>query len=403
MSQTLTVVYCTSTPFLDTALNRIRSLAKVVDLHVLIEVAPESWCGSMFDAAPRRLPEGIQDGMPVLAKIVPPGVMTYLDAARSVQLAVYTQSRSVHPATMLTSWRLGRHVAGLGADIVHLDDIGIRRSWGLRALGAVPLVVSVHDPIAHSGERDWRRSLARWLAFRRARRFILHNDHCVNAFCARYGISPSRVDVSLLGSCEVLRQWSGDDRHATGESIDLLCFGRLSPYKGIDILAEAAQIISEAVRGVRIVVAGSSAAGFVAPPSRDLANGGRFTVEARHISNAEAAALFGRAKAVVLPYRDATQSGVALSAIAFGRPVIATRCGGLPEYVLDGHNGLLVESRSPAAIAAACIRILSEPRLLQALADGATKDCEQRLSWDRVAAEHVESYMRCLADLRRCR
>ena len=73
----------------------------------------------------------------------------------------------------------------------------------------------------------------------------------------------------------------------------------------------------------------------------------------RYISNEEAALLFGAADAAILPYRSASQSGVAQLSFAYGRPVIATSVGGLPAAVRHGQDGLLCEPDDPAALARA--------------------------------------------------
>jgi glycosyltransferase involved in cell wall biosynthesis len=56
----------------------------------------------------------------------------------------------------------------------------------------------------------------------------------------------------------------------------------------------------------------------------------------RYLNNAETSELFERATLVACPNLDATQSGVVLTAFGFGKPVVATRVGGLPEYIDDG-------------------------------------------------------------------
>ncbi|MFZ9888374.1 MAG: glycosyltransferase, partial [Myxococcota bacterium] len=64
------------------------------------------------------------------------------------------------------------------------------------------------------------------------------------------------------------------------------------------------------------------------------------------------AALFARADLVVLPYRSATGSGVIPLAYHYGKPVLATRTGGLVDVVEDGVTGFLVPPNDPAALAA---------------------------------------------------
>jgi glycosyltransferase involved in cell wall biosynthesis len=76
---------------------------------------------------------------------------------------------------------------------------------------------------------------------------------------------------------------------------------------------------------------------------------------------ADVPALFGSARVVVLPYLTASQSGVAHLAMTFGRPVVASDVGDLPEVVIDGTNGLIVPPGDPAALAQALERLLTEP------------------------------------------
>ena len=67
----------------------------------------------------------------------------------------------------------------------------------------------------------------------------------------------------------------------------------------------------------------------------------------RYVGPTEMAELFQRATAVVLPYRRASQSGVAYLAGAFARPLVATRVGALPDVIEPGISGLLVPPRDP--------------------------------------------------------
>jgi glycosyltransferase involved in cell wall biosynthesis len=137
-------------------------------------------------------------------------------------------------------------------------------------------------------------------------------------------------------------------RHGTPDLL-LLTFGSIRPYKGLDMALDALARVDTEV-SVRLVVAGrswASGAELVAQ-ARQLGLDGRVEFRDRFIPNEEAALLFSAADASLLPYRSATQSGVAQLSFAYGCPVIATRVGGLPAAVQDGVDGILCEPHAQA-------------------------------------------------------
>ena len=143
---------------------------------------------------------------------------------------------------------------------------------------------------------------------------------------------------------------------AHGGKLRLLCFGRLAPYKGLDLLAEALRRLgTRPDLVVRVVGRGTESAALRA--LRCLPD---VTVENRWVPEEEIAALLAWADALVLAYREASQSGVAAAALAAGRWVIATRVGGLAEQLHANPLGLLCE---PAAdsIADAVLALLARP------------------------------------------
>jgi glycosyltransferase involved in cell wall biosynthesis len=69
---------------------------------------------------------------------------------------------------------------------------------------------------------------------------------------------------------------------------------------------------------------------------------------------------------LVLPYVDASQSALIAAAYFFRKPVLITRTGALPEYVEDGHTGLVMEPDHPASFARCLEEMVSDPvRLAQ--------------------------------------
>jgi glycosyltransferase involved in cell wall biosynthesis len=129
-----------------------------------------------------------------------------------------------------------------------------------------------------------------------------------------------------------------------------LCFGHVRPFKGLDVTLRAWRLLKS---DVTLAVAGEvwwkNEEGY-----RRLAEGlTNVRFEFRYIPDSELATWFAAADVVLTPYRVEAQSGVALTAFHFARPVIASTVGGLPEVVIPGENGLLIPPEDPAALAAA--------------------------------------------------
>lgn len=132
-----------------------------------------------------------------------------------------------------------------------------------------------------------------------------------------------------------------------------LFFGHVRPFKGLDIALRAwAQLEGD----VLLLVAGEvwwNDEQRYRDLARELSLAERVRFDFRFIPDDEVAWYFAAADVVVTPYRTEAQSGVALTAFHFARPVIATTVGGVPEIIDEGVNGLLVPPENPEALAAA--------------------------------------------------
>ena len=125
-----------------------------------------------------------------------------------------------------------------------------------------------------------------------------------------------------------------------------LFFARLEAYKGIDILIEAMRQVADSAEG-RAIIAGKGQIEKIftgrVPHNVEIRN--------RLLGDTEALDLFRRCSVVVLPYRDATQSALIAAAYFFGKPVIVTRAGALPEYVVEDETGWIVPPGDASALA----------------------------------------------------
>jgi glycosyltransferase involved in cell wall biosynthesis len=166
----------------------------------------------------------------------------------------------------------------------------------------------------------------------------------------------------------------------------------MSKYKGLDLLYRAMPLVAEKVKGVRLIVAGQPSFGYQPPEPPRLPHAGRIEVRNRHIPNSELAALMRETAVVICPYTHATQSGVVLTAYAFGKPIIATRTGGLAEYVRDGETGIVVPPNDPEALATAIARVLLDDTLRCGYTAGIERMAANELDWHSRALETLAFY-----------
>jgi glycosyltransferase involved in cell wall biosynthesis len=137
----------------------------------------------------------------------------------------------------------------------------------------------------------------------------------------------------------------------------LLFFGFVRRYKGLRYLLDAMALVHQAIP-VRLLVVGEfwEDERPYREQVRQLGLQDAITFYNSYVPNDEVAVYFSAADAVVLPYLEATQSGIAQVALGFEKPMIATAVGGMGDVVQPEQMGLLVPPADSAALAAAIVR-----------------------------------------------
>ncbi|MDN5751831.1 MAG: glycosyltransferase, partial [Nitrosospira sp.] len=169
-----------------------------------------------------------------------------------------------------------------------------------------------------------------------------------------------------------------------------LFFGRIEAYKGLPYFIEAIRILRGEGMPITGVIAGRGTE--LDRLKTSLQNDSGFVIKDRYLSPAEVRDCFLQANVVVLPYVDATQSGVAACALGIGRPVIATKVGSLPDMVRDGKSGILVPPKDSAAVAAAIRLVVEKPELARSMAKSALELAAGELSWREIARKTSHVY-----------
>jgi len=254
-----------------------------------------------------------------------------------------------------------------------------------------PLVLTVHDSNPFNGNPSaWVQRLGALPILAGFDALIVHTEQA-RARLERQGLTSggvAKIAHGLLHDGPSGLAALPKAEELTDPVIDILMFGKVKPYKGVDVLIRAVALLPAAERArCRVRVVGKPY--MDTKPLLELAAAlgvaDRFVFDFRFVADAEMAAVFAPAAVVVFPYRDIDASGVLMAAIAAGRPIIASSIGGFAELLHGANAGLLVPPDDPAALARALGRVIADAELRAQLAAGVRALRDETSSWTDIA------------------
>lgn len=264
------------------------------------------------------------------------------------------------------------------ADIVHfqwlvlpfLDCIALRR---LRRRCGLVLTVHNAEITTHSsgavvgGFGAMLQSLGQKGAVLSFDHYVVHSAKTVNRLI-ELGISPDRIVHLPHPPLELDAPTSGHPEPEVDQRREILFFGTIKPYKGVDVLIEAGIVLAAIRRDFRITIAGRPYQSLETLRARIFKAGADevFRFDLNFVPDAKLAQYLAAASIVVFPYREIDGSGALSHAISFGKPIVASRVGGFAEPPFKDHMEL-VPPDDAGALAATLARLLDEPARLQLL------------------------------------
>lgn len=178
----------------------------------------------------------------------------------------------------------------------------------------------------------------------------------------------------------------------SGRHKTLLFFGRIGPYKGLELLAAAFRSVAAKSDDYRLIIAGNTKKGGEAyldgirESLRDEIDRGMVISKIQYIPDEEIEKYFKAADAVAMPYTQIYQSGILFLAYRFGTPVIATDIGSFREDVIEGETGFLSQPGDAGDFARAIESYFSSAvyRKLDQRREAIRREANARHSWDVV-------------------
>lgn len=322
----------------------------------------------------------------------PTGGVLGQDGSLRVAPVIGTRGTRLEPGT-LNLPALARTVMTIRAfqpDIVHFVS---PHPWNFvlpRMVGA-RTVVTIHDPIPHEGEAisPWVSWYNRAIFAGLADGILLHAQKWRDWLVSRKLVSEGRIGLAPLAVPARGVGRTDQTPPALPEKPAALFFGRIRPYKGLEYFLKACAAVAQKVPEARFLVAGN---GDLSPYQDLIRDCPRLTVINRLIQDRELPELFNQVTVLVLSHVSATQSGLIPTAYSFGRPVVATRVGALPEAVEDEVTGLLVPPQDSRLLASAIAQLLSDPIRAGEMGRRGFRKYHDELSPGQMAAGVVKFY-----------
>ena len=281
-------------------------------------------------------------------------------------------------------------------DVIHVQCVGGNAHYALRAANtlALPLVVSLQGELSMDATRLFERS-----AFaRETMRSALNEADFITA-CSRQTLAEAEsfLGTAFAAPSQVVRNGIRVADFAGVSPFQhprryLLGIGRHVPQKGFDVLLRAMALLRRGGRkDVDLVLAGD---GPEKPALELLAN--ELGVRDRVVffgrcDRPTTASLFAGCELFVLPSRHEPFGIVNLEAMACGKPVVASRTGGVPEIVRHGETGWLVPPGDPAALAMGIAAVLDDEGLRRLISDHGRKLAEEH-DWRNLGEAYETIY-----------
>ena len=305
-------------------------------------------------------------------------------------------------AYLLSVIKFIRKIRRDSPDIVHIQwaamplvDLILFRT--LKSLPA-HLVYTVHNVLPHEVYR-WHFAIYKHL-YASADQLIVHSAWAASELSSQFGISRDKMTVIPQGNLFDFAEFI--PKHQAQNQLDLssrrviLFFGILRPYKGLRYLLQALPLVRESVPNIHLLLVGhihrNDQLDRYRSLIRDLGVEGAVSLHTAFVPYNQLGIYFGAADVVALPYLETTDSAVIPTAYTFGRPVITTNVGGLPETVESGESGLLIPPCDVGALTRALVELLTDSDRCSRMGQSALRLAQTRHEWHSIAITTLKVY-----------
>lgn len=256
------------------------------------------------------------------------------------------------------------------------------------------VVLTLHNTTDNHGDRSFLTSLLS-LGYRQLLKkyecIIVHTNYSKKKLLSDYPDLSSRVQVIPHGMLRFPKKIKNELKLSFNSNYVLLFFGNIQHYKGLDVLIEAMYLLKDL--DITLLIAGKS--NIPLQPLKQRANDlslekkihwHTFFIKDRNVEE-----IYDYCDFVILPHRHIDQSGILMSAIQFGKPVVATDIGGFSEIIEDGKQGFLFKKEDPVDLSRAIRKIIDANKSLE-LDNNMSLLRDSWKTWHQIASTTMNIY-----------
>jgi glycosyltransferase involved in cell wall biosynthesis len=305
-------------------------------------------------------------------------------------------------------FRLISHLVKSRSSLIHaqyfrqkiIEGIGI--TLFIRLLGK-KAVYTAHDVLPHSRDNTYYRFLYH-VIYSLQNLIITHTNYIKNRIINEFNINPEKIYLTRHGVYqreihpEINRVVARKRLSIPEDATVFLFFGIIAAYKGPDILLQSFSMLPDQ-RNFRLLFAGKVSVEYrqefetlmAAVPSEHIIK------HLTYIRDEDIEIYFKAADITVLPYKEASQSGVLFMSYTYGIPVIVPDIGEFPEDIIPGKTGYVFKANDHKDLTKTMLRYTAEkhkPGLISN--DFILAYAQMNYSWDKSCLELVNAYKSCI-------
>lgn len=359
------LIFVTSPSYFEPALENVRILREICHIEMIVLITPHLRKEGCLEVLQGKLHSS---GFYKLEDIYEYNTVNKISKFINIEntkVFYFSSFKGLSIRSIIDGVTFYKYLKSSTPDVVYLDDLlnyTISTALLINNINC-RIIANIHDPQSHLGEKNWRRDLIRKLYFKKINTFLTLSTYSKLQFELIYPNLSEKIQTIKLLPYSFYNLFDEYGENVEKEK-NILFFGRVSKYKGIENLLIAFNRICRIRTDYTLIIAGKNVAEYELP--RDMVDSlkGNVEIKNHYISNQEMIKLLKATTLLVLPYKEASQSGVIMTAISMNTPILATNVGALPEYIEAYMNGYIIENNTVDALEISILNYINNLKAL---------------------------------------